>query len=104
VMERIDRIREMLLQQPEDNFLQHALALELIKAGDDEGAAKIFKRLLEKDPSYVGSYYHLAKILERQQDNEAAETWYQRGMLAAQAAGDQHSYNELRSAFEELTM
>ena len=103
-MDRIALLRQHLASTPDDPFLQHALALELIKIGDDEGARTQFERLLSKDPAYVGSYYHLAKLLERTGDTDAAVAVYEKGMDAARTAGDRKALNELRSAYEELTM
>jgi len=59
------KIRQMLVDNPADNFLQHALALEYIKLGDDKQARNLFEDILNRDPAYIGSYYHLAKLLER---------------------------------------
>ena len=101
-MERINKLKEYLTASPSDSFLQHALALEYIKIGDDNEAKKLFENILEHDPSYVGSYYHLAKLLERTGDNKEAIVWYEKGMTAAKQAGDQHSYNELQAAYEDL--
>lgn len=95
-------MKEYLLATPGDAFLQHALALEYIKAGQDAAARRIFEELLQREPGYVGSYYHLAKLLERTGEQALALEWYQKGMEAATAAGDKHAYGELRSAYEEL--
>lgn len=102
-MDRMEKIKEYLKATPGDNFLQHALALEYIKAGDDGSARTLFEEILTRDPLYVGSYYHLAKLLERQDQTELAISWYEKGMEAAKKAGDQHAFGELRSAYEELT-
>ena len=104
VMDRIARIKELLQSQPNDAFLQHALALEYIKLGDDSGARALFEALLAREPGYVGSYYHLAKLLERQGEEQAAISVYEEGMRQARAASDNHAFSELRSAYEELTM
>ena len=101
-MNRIERIQEMLETSPKDNFLRHALALEWIKEGKDEEAKQLFLNLLNESPDYVGSYYHLAKLLERNGKTEAAIEWYERGMNAAKKAKDNHAYNELQSAYEDL--
>jgi Tfp pilus assembly protein PilF len=101
-MNRIDRIQEMLQSNPADQFLRHALALEWIKLGNDAQAKVLFEAILTDDPNYIGSYYHLAKLLERIGDTNAAIQWYEKGMEAAKAAKDQHSYNELQSAYEDL--
>jgi Tfp pilus assembly protein PilF len=101
-VDRIEKLKEFLRQSPHDSFLQHALALEYIKAGDDEGARKLFEEILRQEPGYIGSYYHLAKLFERNGDNEAAIKWFQRGMEEAKKVGDNHAYGELKSAYEEL--
>ncbi|MDO9156329.1 lipopolysaccharide assembly protein LapB [Sediminibacterium sp.] len=101
-MNRIDRIQEMLAANPKDLFLRHALALEWIKIGNDAEARGLFEAILTDDPTYIGSYYHLAKLLERVGETTAAIEWYEKGMAAAKTAKDQHSYNELQSAYEDL--
>jgi len=102
IMDRINKLKEYLQTSPIDNFLLHALALEYVKAGDDAEARKLFEDILERDEKYVGSYYHLAKLLERIGENELAIKWYEKGMTAAKEVGDNHSYNELQAAHEDL--
>lgn len=102
-MERIEKLKEFLQQNPADSFVQHALALEYIKAGDDAAAQKLFEDILNREPGYVGSYYHLAKLFERNGNTEDAIKWYEKGMDEAKKAGENHAYSELRSAYEELT-
>lgn len=102
-MDRIPRIQEMLKANPADSFLQHALALEYIKIGNEEGARTLFEEILNRDPAYIGSYYHLAKLLERTGNTDQALVVYEKGMEAAKKAGEQHALSELRSAWEELS-
>ena len=85
-----------------DSFLQHALALEYIKIGEDTKARELFNEILLREPTYIGSYFHLGKLLERADDIPKAIRIYQRGMEEAGRAGDHHSNNELRGALEEL--
>ncbi|ULQ53757.1 tetratricopeptide repeat protein [Flavihumibacter fluvii] len=102
-MERIQKLQEYLQASPQDSFLKHALALEYIKLGEEIRARGLFEEILLADPGYTGSYYQLAKLLERLNETQLAISWYEKGMAAAQKAGDQHTYGELRSALEELT-
>ena len=102
-MDRIEKIKEFLQASPHDSFLQHALALEYIKQGKEAEARSLFEEILQRDPSYIGSYYHLAKLLERTGEQALAIEWYEKGMAVAKAAGENHAYGELRSAYEELT-
>ncbi len=101
-MSRIEQLKEFLKTSPTDNFLRHALALEYIKLGNDADAQILFENILQDSPDYVGSYYHLAKLFERNQQQEKAIEWYEKGMIAAKKANDQHSYNELQAAYEDL--
>lgn len=103
-MERIEKLKGFLKVNPKDSFILHALALEYIKMGDDINARTLFESILIHEPSYVGTYYHLAKLLEREGDPDEAVKIYEKGMEEAKRAGENHAYNELRSAYEELTM
>ena len=101
-MSRIEKLLEYLKTADKDSFLQHALALEYIKVGNDEEARKLFNELLLREPTYIGSYYHLGKLLERVGDYDKAIRIYTRGMEEAKRAGDNHAYNELQGAKEEI--
>lgn len=103
-MDRIEQLKQFLQTNPADSFIQHALALEYIKLGDDATARKLFEELLQQEPGYVGSYYHLAKLLERNDEIAAAIKWYEKGMEEAKKAGENHAFGELRGAWEELTV
>ena len=101
-MAKIEKLLAFLKETPGDPFLKHALALEYIKDGKDEVARNLFIEILTADPDYIGSYYHLAGLLDRTGDREGAISWYEKGMAAAKRKGDQHAFNELRSVYEDL--
>lgn len=101
-MERIEKLKAFLVQNPADSFVQHALALEYVKQANDAAARSVWEALLTREESYVGSYYHLAKLLERQGDTEKAIATYEKGMAVAKEAGDRHAFNELQMAYEDL--
>ncbi len=101
-MDRIEKLKAFLQESPGDSFLKHALALEYIKLGDDSAAKLLFEEILGKEPGYVGSYYHLGKLLERAGLTDKAVQVYEKGMEEAKKAGDNHAYGELRGAYEEL--
>ncbi len=101
-MDRVEKLKEYLKTNGKDSFLQHALALEWIKVGNDAEAKELFNEILRREPTYIGSYYHLAKLLERIGNTEKAIKIYERGMEEAKKAGDTHTYNELQGAYEEI--
>ena len=103
-MDRIEKLKQFLAESPNDSFLKHALALEYIKLGNDEAARELFESVLATDPGYVGSYYHLGKLLERNNKIEGAIKIYETGMEEAKKAGEKNALGELRGAYEELVM
>ena len=101
-MSRIEKLLEFIKTSGEDSFLQHALALEYVKIGNEEAARELFTAILAREPSYTGSYYHLGKLYERLVEYGKAIETYQQGMEITRLAGDKHSYNELQMALEEI--
>ena len=101
-MERIEKLKQFLSATPDDPFLRHALALEYVKVGNVDEARTLFENILSGHPDYVGSYYHLGKLLEQTGEPVLATEWYKKGIDAAERARDLHARNELRAALEEL--
>jgi Tfp pilus assembly protein PilF len=99
-MDRIEKLKSFIAQNPADLFSRHALAMEYLKAGDEAGAAALLEGILESDKSYIGSYYHLGKIRENRGDLAGAVEMYEKGMAEARRVGDTHAWNELRAARE----
>ena len=100
--ERIEKLKEFLKASPADCFLNHALALEYVKLGQDEEARTLFEINMQNDPGYIATYYHLGKLLERLGAQQEAIVTYESGMKAAKEAKDMHTYNELQGAYEDL--
>jgi len=100
--DRINKIIDFLKATPTDCFLNHALALEYVKIGDELNARKYFEINLNNDPAYVATYYHLGKLLERIGERELSVSTYEKGMEQAKLVKDMHSYSELQNAYEDL--
>ncbi len=101
-MDRIEQLKKFLEQSPSDSFLNHALALEYVKLEDDATARAYFEQNLRNDKDYVATYYHLGKLLERAGNQEDAIRIYEQGMAITKTAKDNHTYNELQAAYEDL--
>ncbi len=101
-MNRIDTLKTFLSKTPGDPFLLHAMALEYVKMSEEEQARALFEQIISANPAYTGSYYHLGKLLERTGDAAGAIRVYEAGMAACREAGENHAYNELQSAYEDL--
>jgi tetratricopeptide (TPR) repeat protein len=102
-MNRIEKLNELLKATPQDCFLWHALGLEYIKVAELQKAYDSFSHLLTNiDEDYVGTYYHVAKTLEKMNRNQEAIQFYEKGIAIAQKVKDQHARNELRMALDDL--
>ena len=102
-MDRIEKLKEFLLADPHDSFTKHALAMEYMAKGDDGTARRYLQEVLQRDPAAIGSYYQLGKLLERAGETQLALEWYNKGMIAAKAAGEKRAYNELQTAVDDLS-
>jgi tetratricopeptide (TPR) repeat protein len=76
--------------------------MEHIKLGQHDAGIMEFETVLQKDPSYVATYYQLGKIYERElRLPEAVET-YKKGIQVASEAEDGHTRDELTEALTLL--
>lgn len=100
--DRLERLREFHREDPEDPFTRYALAQEHLKAGNTERALNLFEELVETDPDYVGTYYHLGKLYERLERPGEALDVYDRGIEIAREQGEQKALSELKDAKLEV--
>jgi tetratricopeptide (TPR) repeat protein len=95
---RLHHIQEMLSKEPNDSFLQYALALEYANAKDIEKAISIIEGLLLKNENYLGAYYQLGKYYEQTAQQDKAIASYKKGVLIAQAQKNRKTEGELNEA------
>lgn len=95
---RLAQLQQLLSETPNDSFLLFALAKAHEKNGADDRAKEFYLKLKSLDPDYVGLYYHLAKLEERQESHAEALAIYTEGMQIARKVGDQHAFSELQNA------
>ncbi|MFN7115301.1 MAG: tetratricopeptide repeat protein [Saprospiraceae bacterium] len=101
---RLQQLEALLESSPTDSFLLFAIAKEQEKLEEEVKALSYYNKLLQLDPQYVGTYYHLAKLYEKRgQFTEALEI-YEKGMQIARQLGDQHALAELSSAKMNLEL
>ncbi len=102
MLSRLEQLRQFLEQEPNDPFLQYAIATEYLKLGDLEQALAYYLKTIEVDENYVGTYYHLGKLYEKLTDAPSAEKTYKNGMEVARKANQQHAFSELQQAYNKL--
>lgn len=100
-MDRLSTLLQYHEEDAADSFIRFALASEYVKTGDDPQARQWFEALLEHDPDYVGTYFHLGKLYERMDETALALDTYRDGIAASARMADFHARSELQSALLE---
>jgi predicted Zn-dependent protease len=97
-MPSVEQIKGMLALEPGDAFLRYALAMELAKRGEHEGAMVEFRTLVGQSPDYVAGYFMGGRTCEQMGEVEEAKKWYRDGIAAANRVGDAHAAGEIAGA------
>jgi tetratricopeptide (TPR) repeat protein len=95
---RLEQLQQMLQQEPGDEFLQYAICMEFMSAGDFAKAADGLHKLLRTNENYLAAYYQLGKCLEALGQPAAARSIYEEGVKIAKAQGNNKTLNELNEA------
>lgn len=101
-MARLDQLRSMLNGDPDDPFLNFALAMEYVKVGQPEEALAQFSRVMELDHKYVPAYFQKANLLVSLDRHEEAKQVFAEALAVAEQAGDRHAAAEIRDALALL--
>ncbi len=96
--DRLLQIEEMLKKEPEDSFLNYALAMEYKATGNIKVAIEILEKLLKINPGYLGTYYQLGQLLELESRQEQAKVVYKEGIKLATAQRNTKTLGELNEA------
>ncbi|MDQ2842356.1 MAG: tetratricopeptide repeat protein [Acidobacteriota bacterium] len=99
---RLDILKQMLAQDPNNSFARYGLAMEYANSGDPAQAVTEFEALLEKDQSYVAAYYHGGQALEKLGRLDEARSMYLQGIEASTRKGDLHTRSEIEAALDLL--
>lgn len=100
---RLSKLLQFLEQDPNDPFILYALATEYNSLNNTEEAFRFYRKLVAEHPNYVGTYYHLGQLLEKQDEKANAIEIYQQGILVARTKRDMHALSELQGAFNSAS-
>jgi tetratricopeptide (TPR) repeat protein len=99
---RLETLKSMLEQNPDDAFARYGLAMEYKNAADYEAAMREFHALIEVHPDYPAGYFHGGQTLERMGRTDDARAMYSAGVDAAARKGDGHAQSEMQAALDLL--
>jgi tetratricopeptide (TPR) repeat protein len=97
-MNRIEDLKKMLLNEPDDVFLNYALAVEWVGQQKYDDALKQFLRTLDLNKDYLPCYYQLGQVLEKQNKEQEALAYYKQGAELAKKLNNNKALSELNEA------
>ena len=102
-MSRRKQLEEMLASDPDDAFLNYALAKELLTAGETTAALAAFDRVITLHPDYVPAYFQKGQALAETGEIEAARAVLTDGITVAERTRDTHAAAEMTDFLESLS-
>lgn len=100
--DRLQQIRTLLAEEPEDAFLRYAMALELRKRGQQQEAMDVLEALLREDPKHIACYHQLATMLAEAGRTAEAIHVCDVGSMQCLVTGDRKTRGELLALKEAL--
>ncbi len=101
---RVSTLAKAVKEHPDDSFYKFTLALEMLKIEEYSKARVLFEAIRNKDPNYLGVYYHLAKLYTEIGENKKALKTYKEGIKVAESQNDSHTKSELSEALLTLEL
>jgi thioredoxin-like negative regulator of GroEL len=92
---RREKIEAMLADEPDDQFLRYALAMELEKAEEHERSLEYLRGLMSDNPPHVASFFMAGQHLTKQDRIEDAREALRVGIEEARKQGDSHAAGEM---------
>ncbi len=99
---RLDILKTMVAEKPNDSFLRYGLAMEYKNAGDLAAAVGAFRELMAVNPDYSAAYFHGGQALEKLGQLEEARAMYRQGLEVTTRKGDLHTRSEIQAALDML--
>jgi Tfp pilus assembly protein PilF len=100
---RLDILKSMVEQDPNNSFTRYGLAMEYRASGDLATAAAEFRALIATHPDYSAAYFHGGQTLEQLGKSDEARELYVHGIDAATRKGDFHTRNEIQAALDMMS-
>jgi tetratricopeptide (TPR) repeat protein len=96
------QLEQLLESDPDDVFLQYALAKAFVTEGDLETGLIKFQKVIDGHPEYVPAYFQKGQALAEQGRAVEARNILTQGIQAARKAGDRHAESEMTEFLEAI--
>lgn len=100
-LDRLDFLKKMVAEEPEDPFNGYALALEL-EASEPQAALDYYQKVLREFPDYLPTYYRAAQFFSSVNLLEDAKSTFEMGIRLAENKKERKASTELRQAYQNF--
>lgn len=100
--DRLEKLRELVRDDPEDALARFLLGREASGHGLHEEAREAFAAAVEIDPHYAAAYRYWGNALEALGRYEEAASVYARGTRVAERSGDLQAGKEMSAFLRRL--
>jgi tetratricopeptide (TPR) repeat protein len=100
-LDRIQLLREYILEEPENPFNYYALGLE-IKEKDPTEASKMFDLVLTDFPNYLPVYFPAAHFFFELNEWKKAKEIFENGIDLARLMKEEKALKELKNAYQNF--
>jgi tetratricopeptide (TPR) repeat protein len=97
-LSRKEQLLNMLEGEPNDVFLNYALAMELVSTNELKEADEQLKKVLSIKADYLPCFYQLGQLNEKLGNNDIALTYYKQGVNIAKSQNNNKALGELNEA------
>ncbi len=95
-MSKIAELESLLDDRSDDPFLIYALAREYEKYNNPLQAVLMYEHLVNDHPTYIGTYYHYARLLYDRGNRTEAFKLVRAGIENGTAVKEMHAVSELQ--------
>ena len=101
-MNRIEMLKDLLTQDPNNQLARYGLGMEYSGKGDVDSAIAEFKKLVAINPDYANAYFMAAQALAKADRADEAKQLLRQGITAAARTGNHHAQSEMQGFLDEL--
>jgi Tfp pilus assembly protein PilF len=95
---RKESLLTMLEKEPQDVFLNYALAMEFLSEHNFSAAESQLQKTLSIEPDYLPCFYQLGQVHEKLNQDVLAIEFYNKGIELANKQGNKKALGELNEA------
>lgn len=101
-MSRLEKLQQLLQDDPTDPFLHYGIANEFLNLGDAATGIEKLRNTIEQFPDYVAAYFRVGQALAEDDQPDDARQIVTTGIAVAKKVGNDHAAAEMGEFLQML--